>query len=98
MRPILFATWTVERNWDSAGTWLLVYKNFNCTYPIRGVADDVPGVSDRTAKKGWMYRTVFRKCLADLRAIPSLHNGNQIVLYIDKCSDMMSVSLHGTHW
>ena len=40
-------------------TPMLVFKNSNCSYPIRGVPDDVPGVSYGSGKNGWMDGPVF---------------------------------------
>ena len=44
----------------------MIFINKDSNYPIRGVPDDVTGVSYRTAKKGFMPRDVkyiLRRCL-----------------------------------
>lgn len=33
---------------------MVVFKNENCSHPIRGVPDSVPGVFYRSTKNGWM--------------------------------------------
>ena len=33
---------------------MLIFKNQNRSYPIRGVADNVPGVCYRSSPRGWM--------------------------------------------
>lgn len=37
----------------------MVFKNDRCPYPIRGLPDDIPGVSYRSGPGGWMYTTVM---------------------------------------
>lgn len=65
---------------------MLIFKNFNCTYHICGVADDVPGIWHRTGRKGWMHRTVLHQWLAEPREIATLSTRNQRVLYVDNFS------------
>ena len=38
---------------------MLIFSNENRSYPIRGLIDDIPGVSYRTGLKGWMDQMVF---------------------------------------
>ena len=65
------------------GLPLIVFKNDNSSYPIRGVADDVPGVAYRSQPKGWMDRRVFAEWLNESRIFKSLPNGRKRVLFVD---------------
>ena len=65
---------------------MLVFINQNCSYPIRGVSDDVPGVSYRSGKKGWMDNRVFREWLSEPRAIKADTYGRKRVLFVDNCT------------
>lgn len=67
-------------------TPMLVFKNDNSSYPIRGVPDTVPGVCYRSGKKGWMDGRVFKEWLTEPRAIAALPGGRRRVLYVDNCS------------
>ena len=61
----------------------LIFKNKDSNYPIRGVPDDVPGVSYKTGPKGWIDRRVMNVWLRERRAIAPLSNGRQRVLFMD---------------
>lgn len=37
----------------------VIFQNDKRSHPIRGLADDVPGVAYRSGPKGWMHRQVF---------------------------------------
>lgn len=63
----------------------MIFKNQNCSYPIRGVSDDVPGVSYRTGAKGWIDRRVMVEWLCEKRAISPLGGGRRRVLFMDNC-------------
>jgi len=65
---------------------MLIFKNQNGAYPIRGVADNVPGVCYRTGPHGWMDSRVFCEWLLEPRAVGHLREGKQMVLYVDNCS------------
>ncbi|CDF38688.1 unnamed protein product [Chondrus crispus] len=65
---------------------MLVFKNENCSYPIRAVPDTVPGVCYRSGKKGWMDNRVFQEWLSEPRAIRALQNTQRRVLFVDNCS------------
>lgn len=77
---------------------MLIFKNSNCTYPILGVADDVPGVSYRTCRKGWMNRIVFHQWLADPVQLRPFLTGIREFFMLTTVPDMMYVRLHGAHW
>lgn len=65
---------------------MLIFKNDNCSYPIRGVIDNVPGVCYRSGKKGWMDKRVFKEWLSEPRAISKPLNGRRRTLFVDNCS------------
>lgn len=64
----------------------LVFQNKDRRYPIRGVADDIEGVSYRTGPKGWMDTVVMPQWLREPRAIRKLQNDRKRVLFVDNCS------------
>jgi len=64
----------------------LIFLNKSRNYPIRGVPDDVPGVSYRTSPKAWMDRTVFVQWLSEPRAIRKDEFGRKKVIFVDNCS------------
>lgn len=64
----------------------LVFKNKDRNYPIRGLPDDVDGVSYRTGPKGWMDRIVMPQWLSESRVIRPLSNNRRRTLYVDNCS------------
>lgn len=65
---------------------MLIFKNVNRSYPIRGVEDSVPGVCYRASPKGWMDSQVWSAWLSDTRAITALPAQRQRILYVDNCS------------
>lgn len=64
----------------------MIFQNKDRNYPIRGVPDDVPGVSYRTGPKGWMDSRVFPQWLAESRAIQRDTHNRQRILFLDNCS------------
>lgn len=44
---------------------LLIFKDKDRTYPIRGVPDTVPGVAYRTAPKVWMDQSIMGEWLKE---------------------------------
>jgi len=64
----------------------IVFKNQKRNYPIRGVPDDVPGVSYRTGPRGWMDREVFVQWLHEPRAIKKDTYGRERIIFLDNCS------------
>ena len=68
------------------GTPLIVFKNQNCSYSIRGPPDNVPGVLHRSGKKGWMVRRVFVEWLSEPAVIKKHPSGEKRIPYVDNCS------------
>jgi DDE superfamily endonuclease len=65
----------------------MIFQNENCSYPIRGVPDNVSGVSYRTAKKGFMTRDVWLQWLKERRAQHRYDNSAcPRVIYVDNVS------------
>lgn len=64
----------------------MVFQNIARSYPIRGVPDDVPGVSYRTGPKGSMDTTVMPQWLSERRAIKPLVHQRRRVLFVGNCS------------
>jgi len=65
---------------------LMIFENNSRSYPIRCVADDVPGVSYRTGPKGWMDQQVFLQWLSEPRAIKKDTYGRKRTIFLDNCS------------
>lgn len=65
---------------------MMIFQNENRSYPIRGLPDDVPGVSYRTGPKGWMDRTVLVQWLRERRAISSLPENQKMTIFMDNCT------------
>lgn len=63
----------------------MIFKNQDRSYPIRGVADDVPGVSYRTGPKGWIDKQVMVQWLREKRHISALPNDSNRVIFMDNC-------------
>jgi hypothetical protein len=38
---------------------MFIFTNENSTYPIRGLNDNIPRVSYKTGRKGWMDQALF---------------------------------------
>lgn len=49
---------------------MMIFKNKDRNYPIRGLEDNVPGVCYRTQPKGWMDGRLFAEYLNERRANP----------------------------
>ena len=64
-----------------------IFQNPNCSYPIRGVPDDVAGVCYRSGRKGRMDGRVFAEWLAEPRAIRRDIYGQNRTLFVDNCSE-----------
>jgi DDE superfamily endonuclease len=54
-------------------------------YLIRGVEDNIPGVSYRGGNKGWMDRKVMAEYFSERRAIWPLTDGKKRVIFLDNC-------------
>lgn len=65
---------------------LMIFKNRDRNYPIRGTPDNVPGVSYRTGPKGWMDTTIMKDWLQEPRVIMPLSGNRLRYLFIDNCS------------
>lgn len=65
---------------------MIIFKNGNRSYPIRGIPDNVPGVCYRSSPKGWMDSTVWKEWLSEPRAIRNMDGENSRALFVDNCS------------
>lgn len=61
---------------------MLIFKNQARSYPIRGVVDDVPGVSYRSSPKGWMDSRVWPEYISSLKK----KGVRSRQLFVDNCS------------
>jgi hypothetical protein len=53
---------------------MLIFTNGNNRNPIRGLDDNIPGISYMTRPKGWMDQALFPKFFLEPRAFqPNLH-------------------------
>ena len=66
-------------------TPMMIFKNENRAYPIRGLSDNVPGVVYRSGPRGWMDRELFPQWLRERRVIPKGANGEKSVIFLDNC-------------
>ena len=64
----------------------MLFKNKDCSYPVRGIPDDVPGVCYRTGPKGWIDSRVMVEWVCERRALSPLPNGRKRILFVDNCS------------
>jgi hypothetical protein len=65
---------------------MLIFTNGNSTYPIRGLDDNIPGISYRTRSKGWMDQALFPEFFLEPRAFqPDLY-GRTKVVWVDNCN------------
>jgi hypothetical protein len=65
---------------------MLIFTNGNSRYPIRGLDDNIPGVSYRTRPKGWMDQALFPEYFLEPRAFqPDLHGCTKII-WVDNYS------------
>lgn len=65
---------------------LFIFKNQDRNYPIRGVVENVPGVSYRTGPKGWVDQTMISEWLSESRVINSLSQNRVGMIFVDNCS------------
>ena len=63
----------------------MVLKNQNSSYPIRGVPENVAGVSYRTGPKGWIDKRFMKEWIRERRAISPLSVGRKRILFMDNC-------------
>ena len=64
----------------------MVFKNKDRNYPMRGTADNIPGVAYRTGPKGWIDTTVLPQWIRERRVMWRLPDGRKRVLFLDNCS------------
>lgn len=69
---------------------MMIFTNADRSYPVRGVADTVPGVCYRTGPKGWMDRRTFREYLKERRAQQPDRLGRKKTIFLDNCSGHLS--------
>ena len=65
---------------------LMIFKNKNRNYPIKGVPDDVQGTAHRTGPNGWMDKTIMKQWICEPRFIKKLPNHRMCHLFVEKCS------------
>ncbi|GMF41526.1 unnamed protein product [Phytophthora fragariaefolia] len=65
---------------------MMIFTNSNCSYPIHGIPDSMPGVSYRSSPKGWMNTKNFREYLQEPRAMCSDWMGREKTIFLDNCS------------
>lgn len=64
----------------------MIFKNKDRNYPIRGTPDDIPGVSYRTAPKGFVDRALFAEYFREKRAhCRHKMNDYERIIYLDNC-------------
>jgi DDE superfamily endonuclease len=64
---------------------MMIFQNANCSYPIKGIPDNIPGVSYRTGKKGWNDAAHFSEWIKENRVCPSDPYRRKIITYVDNC-------------
>lgn len=68
------------------GIPLIIFKNSNRSYPIRGLPDETPGITYRSSHKGWMDSALFADWLNSPRIFKPLSNNRTRVIWVDNCS------------
>ncbi|RLN69414.1 hypothetical protein BBJ28_00022260 [Nothophytophthora sp. Chile5] len=69
---------------------MMIFTNMSRSYPIRGVPDDVVGVTYRSGPKGWMDQRIFREYLQERRVQRPDRLGRTKTIFLDNCSGHMS--------
>ena len=65
---------------------MLIFSNENRIYPIRGLVNDILGVSYRIGPKGWMDQIIFPEYFLEPRTYQgNLHQCMKII-WLDNCS------------
>lgn len=67
-------------------TPFIIFKNKESNYPIRGVPDDVSGVSYGTGPNGGISNKVNSEVAAENRALTKLPNWRRRILFMENCS------------
>ena len=66
---------------------MLNFSNENRSYPIRGLVDNILGISYRTGPKGWMDQTILLEYFLEPCAHQvDLHHCMKTI-WLDNCSD-----------
>ena len=65
---------------------MLIFTNPNRSYPIRGVDDNILGVSYRTGPKGWMDQSIFAQYFAEPCAFQADVQQRTKMVWVDNCS------------
>ena len=61
-------------------TPMIIFTNAGSNYPIRGLPDNIPGVTYRTGPKGWMSQRILVEYFLEPRTFqPDLHNRTSCV-------------------
>lgn len=64
-------------------TPMLIIKNVDNIYLIRGLPDNAPGVTYHIGTKSWVHKRVFLEWVRERHVFASLPNGRMRVLYVD---------------
>ncbi|KAL3686242.1 hypothetical protein R1sor_004264 [Riccia sorocarpa] len=64
----------------------MIFQNDNCSYPIRGVPDNIPGVSYRTTRKSFMTNACLLEYYNERRASWADPSGGTRVQWLDNVS------------
>lgn len=62
------------------------FSKKDCSYPIRGVEDNIPGVCFRTGPNGWIDGRFMKLWVREPRARPPIPSEKKRVLFMDNCS------------
>jgi DDE superfamily endonuclease len=65
---------------------MMIFQNANCSYHIKGVPNNIPGVSYRTVKKGWNDTALFPEWVKEKRACPPDPYRRKVITYVDNCA------------
>ncbi|KAL3691779.1 hypothetical protein R1sor_005430 [Riccia sorocarpa] len=65
---------------------LMIFQNDNCSYPIRGVPDNIPGVSYRTTRKSFMTNACLLEYYNEKRASWADPSGGTKIQWLDNVS------------
>jgi hypothetical protein len=64
---------------------VMIFQNANCSYPTKGVANNISGVSYRSRKKGWNYTALFPEWVKEYRVSALDPYRRKIITYVDNC-------------
>jgi hypothetical protein len=65
---------------------MFIFTNGNSRYPIRGLDDNILGISYRTMPKCWMDQALFPKYFTEPRAFQLDLHGCTKIIWIDNCN------------